>query len=146
MASRAVVCCLSWQWTDTDSYPAVCCDRRSWERACQEGTLVSSTALPALAFDAPSSYHCISPEDFLSLSCCTFFTARTEGTHKRHVYTFANLEAGGSSAFFCVVTQAHTNHGNQAQHRLQSQHLAHSLRSTGSTFADTPAHSHPLIH
>lgn len=49
MASRAVVCCLSWQWTDTDSYPAVCCDRRSWERACQEGTLVSSTALPALA-------------------------------------------------------------------------------------------------
>lgn len=167
MASRAVVCCLSWQWTETDSYPAVCRDRWSWEGACQAGNLVPSTALPAcrmkwvklnlgvlemkqLFYRPPLMHHrritAFYQRTFSPCRVAHFSQHALKALTRGVSYTFANLEAGGSSAFFCVATQARTDHGNQAQHRLQSQHLAHSLRSTGSTFADTPAHSHPLIH
>lgn len=89
------------------------------------GARNETTLLPP-SFDAPSSYHGILPEDFLSLSCCTFFTARTEGTHKRRVLHFCKL---GSRWFFSFLLCCHSS-----THRSREPSTAQTAEPTSCPF------------
>uniref|UniRef100_A0A6B0UXS9 Putative secreted protein n=1 Tax=Ixodes ricinus TaxID=34613 RepID=A0A6B0UXS9_IXORI len=92
MASRAVVCCLSWQWTDTDSYPAVCCDRWSWERLARQEPLFLR---PPCEPWPPSLMHHRRITAFYqrTFSPCrvAHFSPHIEDAHKRNVLHFCKL-------------------------------------------------------